>query len=73
MRYAELKPDLPSSIFPSLLLPEGRDRVSSQPSASRKYSSIASPSTVQGDEGLYDDGVADEDMFEAGGFSEPCW
>ncbi|KAL8734656.1 MAG: hypothetical protein Q9166_001312 [cf. Caloplaca sp. 2 TL-2023] len=77
MRYAELKPDLPSSMFPALpsimdqgqkvnqLAGKGCDSTSTVP---KKKSSIVSPATVLGDESLYDDGVVDADMFEAGKF-----
>lgn len=68
MRYAELKPDLAPSLFPSQpsIGIRGPKPVLSTGKASNHNSSITSPSTVQGDEKLYDDGVADEDMFEAG-------
>lgn len=66
MRYAELRPDLPPSIFPSLPLLENRDRRPSRLVPVNKEAGVTSPSTIQGDERLYDDGVADEDMFEAG-------
>lgn len=66
MRYAELKPNLLPSMFSSLPLPDGPNRKPFQISTFNKNSSVASSSTVHGDERLYDNGVADEDMFEAG-------
>lgn len=66
MRYAELKPDLPASIFQTLPLSEKRYQKHSQFVPVSKATSATSPSTVHGDERLYDDGVADEDIFEAG-------
>ncbi|KAI4288399.1 MAG: hypothetical protein L6R35_002340 [Caloplaca aegaea] len=65
MRYAELKPDLPASIFQTLPLSEKRYQKHSQFVPVSKATSATSPSTVHGDERLYDDGVADEDIFEA--------
>lgn len=68
MRYAELKPNLPPSMFPTLPLADNSHREAAQAFTSNKNSSIASSSTIQGDERLYDDGVADEELFEAGKF-----
>ncbi|KAL8971707.1 MAG: hypothetical protein Q9197_003139 [Variospora fuerteventurae] len=68
MRYAELKPDLPASIFQTLPLSEKRYQKHSQIVPVSKATSATSPSTVHGDERLYDDGVADEDIFEAENF-----
>ncbi|KAL8695129.1 MAG: hypothetical protein Q9218_000297 [Villophora microphyllina] len=67
MRYAELKPGLAPSIFPAQhsLGSQSESRPSLLRKASKQKSTIASPSTVEGDERLYDDGVADEDIFEA--------
>ncbi|KAI4110401.1 MAG: hypothetical protein LQ345_006992 [Seirophora villosa] len=65
MRYAELKPDLPPSIFPTLSLLESRRQKPSQLVPVNKETTATSPSTVNGDERLYGDGVADEDIFEA--------
>lgn len=66
LRYAELKPNLPPSLFPTLPLPESRDQRPPRLLPANKDANTTSPSTVQGDERLYDDGVADEDMYEAG-------
>ncbi|KAL8829578.1 MAG: hypothetical protein Q9170_006107 [Blastenia crenularia] len=65
MRYAELKPNLPSSVFPSPPLPDNQDERIIPVVPCNKKSSVASSSTVQGDEGLYDDGAADADLLEA--------
>lgn len=69
MRYAELKPNLPPSMFPTLPLADSPNQRPNPTSTSKKDSSDASSSTIQGDERLYDDGVADEELFEAGEFS----
>ena len=75
MRYAELRHGLPASAFPSLLPITDRTQNRNQlqrkvfgttSRGSKKDSGIASPATVQGDEELYDNDVADADMFEAG-------
>ncbi|KAL8917100.1 MAG: hypothetical protein Q9208_008139 [Pyrenodesmia sp. 3 TL-2023] len=66
LRYTELKPNLPPSIFPTLALPENRGQRPPRLLPANKEANATSPSTVQGDEKLYDDGVADEDMYEAG-------
>lgn len=66
LRYAELKPDLPPSIFSTLPLSERQDQRPPRLLPANKDVNATSPSTVQGDEGLYGDGIADEDMFEAG-------
>ncbi|KAI4104557.1 MAG: hypothetical protein LQ339_003860 [Xanthoria mediterranea] len=75
LRYAELRPGLPASAFPSLpsktdegqngnkLERRGFDDTSR---GSKKKSVIESPATVQGDEELYDMDVADADIVEAG-------
>ncbi|KAI4170407.1 MAG: hypothetical protein LQ343_005029 [Gyalolechia ehrenbergii] len=65
MRYAELKPNLPPSMFPTLPLADSPNQRPNPTSTSKKDSSDASSSTIQGDERLYDDGVADEELFEA--------
>ncbi|KAI4195106.1 MAG: hypothetical protein LQ346_003530 [Caloplaca aetnensis] len=65
LRYAELKPDLPPSIFSTLPLSERQDQRPPRLLPANKDVNATSPSTVQGDEGLYGDGIADEDMFEA--------
>ncbi|KAL8901398.1 MAG: hypothetical protein Q9207_005230 [Kuettlingeria erythrocarpa] len=65
LRYAELKPDLPPSSFSTLPLSERQDQKPPRLLPANKDVNATSPSTVQGDEGLYGDGVADEDMFEA--------
>ncbi|KAI4220190.1 MAG: hypothetical protein L6R36_007797 [Xanthoria steineri] len=74
LRYAELRPGLPASAFPSLpsktdegqngnkLERRGFDETSR---GSKKKSVIESPATVQGDEELYDMDVADADIVEA--------
>lgn len=69
MRYAELKHDLAPSMFSSQLslVSQNQSRLLSlRGKVSMPNSSIASPSTVEGDERLYEDGIGDEDMFEAG-------
>ncbi|KAL8962689.1 MAG: hypothetical protein Q9193_000938 [Seirophora villosa] len=71
IRYAELKPDLPPSIFPTLSLLESRHQKPSQLLPDNKGTSATSPSTVNGDERLYDDGVADKDIFEAATEADP--
>ncbi|KAL8779495.1 MAG: hypothetical protein Q9213_006907 [Squamulea squamosa] len=74
MRYAELKPGFPASIFPSFPTNAVRDQNAYQPgrkgleNASRvpkKNSNVTSPVTVRGDQELFDIDVADADMFEA--------
>ncbi|KAL9582942.1 MAG: hypothetical protein Q9212_003008 [Teloschistes hypoglaucus] len=67
MRYAELKHDLAPSMFSSQPSPalQNQSRLSLRGKMSMPNSSIASPSTVEGDERLYEDGIGDEDMFEA--------
>ncbi|KAL8928942.1 MAG: hypothetical protein Q9172_000694 [Xanthocarpia lactea] len=75
MRYAELKPGLPASIFPSMPANAIQGQNASQLERRefdkglkipKKNSRVASPATVQGDEGFYEDDVADADMCEAG-------
>ncbi|KAL8851700.1 MAG: hypothetical protein Q9221_003431 [Calogaya cf. arnoldii] len=75
LRYAELRPGLPASVFPSLPPKTDRGRNHDQVKRSgfnntsresKKNSSVASPATVQGDEEVYDNDVADVDLFEAG-------
>ncbi|KAL8776306.1 MAG: hypothetical protein Q9194_003238 [Teloschistes cf. exilis] len=68
MRYAELKHDLAPSMFSSQLslVSQNQSRLLSlRGKVSMPNSSIASPSTAEGDERLYEDGIGDEDMFEA--------
>ncbi|KAI4258694.1 MAG: hypothetical protein LQ352_001120 [Teloschistes flavicans] len=68
LRYAELKPDLAPSMFSSQLslASQNQSHLSLRGKRSIPNSNIASPSTVEGDERLYEDGIGDEDMFEAG-------
>ena len=74
MRYAELKPSLPASMFPYVPANAIQGQNASQLERREfdkglkipKNSSVASPVTVQGDEGFYEDDVADADMCEAG-------
>ncbi|KAL8674416.1 MAG: hypothetical protein Q9168_001208 [Polycauliona sp. 1 TL-2023] len=75
MRYAELRPGLAASVFPSLVAKTIQGHTSHQlerkgvdttSRGSTKNSNVASPATVQGDEESYDNDVADADMFEAG-------
>ncbi|KAL8655597.1 MAG: hypothetical protein Q9226_002980 [Calogaya cf. arnoldii] len=74
LRYAELRPDLPASAFPCLpsKTDQGQNRnqlerrgFNNTSRESNKNSSVASPATVQGDEEVYDNDVADVDLFEA--------
>ncbi|KAL8699695.1 MAG: hypothetical protein Q9201_005857 [Fulgogasparrea decipioides] len=67
MRYAELKPNLAPSLFPSQGFAAilGHKRLPLTEKTANHNSSVASPSTVAGDGTIYDDGVEDGDMFEA--------
>ena len=71
MRYAELRPNLAPSLFPSRPSTEtpGAVIASTRGKAPKPNPNSSSPPTIQGDEGLFDEyGVADADMFEAGQF-----
>ncbi|KAL8765822.1 MAG: hypothetical protein Q9209_007226 [Squamulea sp. 1 TL-2023] len=74
MRYAELKPGFPASIFPSSPTNAIRGQNACQPErrglenatrVPKKNSSVASPATVRGDQEVFDNDVADADLFEA--------
>ena len=71
MRYAELKPDLPASIFPPALAPRVTDRLGAYgpldvvPKTKPNGSSADEASNMGVDE-FPDDGLDDQDLLDAG-------